>query len=130
MQYKPNSYEILEAISEFLRKDILNYIKSDEKLSYKTLVSWNMINILMREIEQEEQILINEIRKLSELLNLTIEIPVSLKQKRERLIELLKILVKEIKEKKISSPKHPYWKFSKELLKSNLSISNPRYFEK
>lgn len=127
MQYKPTNQDLLEAIAEFLRKEILNYVKDDEDLSYKTLVSWNMLNVIARDIEKEEEILIKEIEEISEILSISCEIPTTFKQKKEKLKELLKILCDKIQKEKVSDKDHPYWEFTKKSLIRNLSISNPRF---
>ena len=53
MQYKPENQDLLEAIAEFLRKDILTLVKDNDELAYKTLVSWNMLNVVIRDLEKE-----------------------------------------------------------------------------
>jgi len=54
MQYKPENQDLIEAIAEFLRKDILTLVKDNDELAYKTLVSWNMLNVVIRDLEKEE----------------------------------------------------------------------------
>ncbi len=51
MQYRPETKDLLSAIQDFLIKDLLPKIESDELLSYKALVSWNMLGVVSREIE-------------------------------------------------------------------------------
>jgi hypothetical protein len=36
MQYKPENQDLIEAIAEFLRKDILTLVKDNDELAYKT----------------------------------------------------------------------------------------------
>lgn len=127
MQYKPTNQDLLEAIAEFLRKDILSYVKENEDLAYKTLVSWNMLNVVARDIEKEEEILIKEIEEISEILDISCEIPATLKQKKEKLKELLGILCDKIQKEEIYDKNHHYWQFTKRFLIRNLSISNPRF---
>jgi hypothetical protein len=84
MQYKPENQDLIEAIAEFLRKDILTLVKDNDELAYKTLVSWNMLNVVIRDLEKEELNLIKELERLSELLNLSLEIPLTLKEKKRK----------------------------------------------
>jgi len=84
MQYKPENQDLIEAIAEFLRKDILTLVKDNDELAYKTLVSWNMLNVVMRDLEKEELNHIKELERLSELLNLSLEIPLTLKEKKRK----------------------------------------------
>lgn len=127
MQYKPEAQELLEAIAEFLKKDILNFTKENMDLSYKTLVSWNMLTILIRELEKEEEFLIKEIEELSEILSIPCEIPNTIKQKKEKLKSLLQLLTKKIQEENISDLNHLYGQFTKKMLIRNHSIVNPRF---
>lgn len=126
MQYKPSNQDLLEAIAEFLRKDILNLVKENEELSYKTLISWNMLNVVIRDLEREEEKLIQEIERLSDLLNIPLEIPLTLKEKKQYTIELNRKLCEIIKTQKIHKD-HPIWDHVKKTLIDNLSISNPRF---
>jgi hypothetical protein len=126
MQYKPENQDLLEAIAEFLRKDILTIVKDKEDLAYKTLVSWNMLNVVIRDLEKEELYLIKELERLSELLNLPLEIPLTIKEKKEKVKELNKKLCILIKNQKIGKG-HPIWEHVKKTLIENLSISNPRF---
>jgi hypothetical protein len=126
MQYKPENQDLIEAIAEFLRKDILTLVKDNDELAYKTLVSWNMLNVVMRDLEKEELNHIKELERLSELLNLSLEIPLTLKEKKEKVKELNKKLCKLIKNQKIHK-NHPIWEYVKQTLIENLSISNPRF---
>ncbi|GIX40746.1 MAG: hypothetical protein KatS3mg129_0479 [Leptospiraceae bacterium] len=126
MQYKPENQDLLEAIAEFLRKDILSYVKERDDLVYKTLVSWNMLNVVIRDLEKEELYLIKEIERLSDLLNISLEIPLTLKEKREKVKDLNRKLCELIKNQKISI-EHPIWEHVKKTLIENLSISNPRF---
>lgn len=126
MQYKPSNEDLLEAIAEFLRKDILNLVKDNDELSYKTLISWNMLNVVIRDLEREEEKIILEIERLSELLNLPVEIPLTLKEKKQYVIKLNQKLCEFIKNNKIHK-NHPIWEHTKKTLIDNLSISNPRF---
>jgi hypothetical protein len=101
MQYKPENQDLIEAIAEFLRKDILTLVKDNDELAYKTLVSWNMLNVVIRDLEKEELNLIKELERLSELLNLSLEIPLTLKEKKEKVKELNQKLCELIKNQKI-----------------------------
>jgi hypothetical protein len=126
MQYKPENQDLIEAIAEFLRKDILTLVKDNDELAYKTLVSWNMLNVVIRDLEKEELNLIKELERLSELLNLSLEIPLTLKEKKEKVKELNQKLCELIKNQKIHK-NHPSWEHVKQTLIENLSISNPRF---
>ena len=46
MQDRPDSTILLEAIQDFLMKDIMPFVKESDILCYKTLVSWNMLGVI------------------------------------------------------------------------------------
>ncbi|MCX7998345.1 MAG: hypothetical protein N3A69_05250 [Leptospiraceae bacterium] len=64
MQDKPSAEILLETVSDFLLKEILSFIKDNEELYYKTLVSWNTLQILSREWKLSEKLLDEELQRL------------------------------------------------------------------
>lgn len=54
MQYRPETKELISSIQDFLMKDLLPKLEGDDLLSYKTLVSWNMLGVIARETESSE----------------------------------------------------------------------------
>lgn len=128
MQDKPQSWELLEAIQTLLMKEVLPRIKEDDLLSYKTLVSWNMLGVVGREIQVGEELLELELESLSHLLkekNTSKEL--NFKQKTEVATKLNQKLTKKIKTESISDTSSTTWKHVKENLKRKLQISNPRF---
>ena len=51
MQDRPDANTLLEAIQDLIIKEILPAIKDNDGLSYKTLVSWNMLGVIGRELK-------------------------------------------------------------------------------
>mgnify|MGYP000995769991 FL=1 len=64
MQYRPDAPSLLEAIADFLMKDVLPAVKEHDALAYKTLVSWNMLGVVSRELKSAEPLLNDEIARL------------------------------------------------------------------
>ncbi|GBF51447.1 hypothetical protein LPTSP4_29840 [Leptospira ryugenii] len=133
MQYRPNAKDLLIAIQDFLMKDLLPKLENEELLSYKALVSWNMLGVISREWEKEESFVDSEIQSLTSLSELQSEL-IKLEsnsmgniEKSRFLSEQYAHLAKLIREKKIDDCHSEIWKITKNHLKNNLSISNPRF---
>lgn len=146
MQDKPTSTELLEAIQDFLMKEIMPTVKDKDLLSFKTLISWNMLGVIIREIKQEEPLLAKEFSSIIPLLgekeknllsqnpklsNFNINSPdlseLSLIEKKEILLKANELLAKTIREEKILPSNKEVYHHIMETLKDKLSISNPRY---
>jgi hypothetical protein len=146
MQDKPTSTELLEAIQDFLMKEIMPTVKDKDLLSFKTLISWNMLGVIIREIKQEEPLLSKEFSSIIPLLgekeknllsqnpklsNFNINSPdlseLSLIEKKEILLKANELLAKTIREEKILPSNKEVYHHIMETLKDKLSISNPRY---
>ncbi len=145
MQYRPESKDLLSAIQDFLIKDLLPKIESDELLSYKALVSWNMLGVISREIESSN--LSSQWASIHELkLNLLPEerqidpkdfSSLSKKEQLRLLSEFNQKFADYIRSKgkhetttrdsKNLGPGSLVWEFQKTRLKENLHISNPRF---
>ncbi|MCZ8239588.1 MAG: DUF6285 domain-containing protein [Leptospiraceae bacterium] len=146
MQDKPTSTELLEAIQDFLMKEIMPTVKDKDLLSFKTLISWNMLGVIIREIKQEEPLLSKEFSSIIPLLgekeknllsqnpklsNFNLNSPdlseLSLIEKKEILLKANELLAKTIREEKILPSNKEVYHHIMETLKDKLSISNPRY---
>ncbi|PJE04915.1 MAG: hypothetical protein CK427_00670 [Leptospira sp.] len=146
MQDKPTSTELLEAIQDFLMKEIMPTVKDKDLLSFKTLISWNMLGVIIREIKQEEPLLAKEFSSIIPLLgekeknllsqnpklsNFNLNSPdlseLSLIEKKEILLKANELLAKTIREEKILPSNKEVYHHIMETLKDKLSISNPRY---
>lgn len=86
MQDKPTSADLLEAIQDFLMKEVLPQFKDKELLSYKTLVSWNMLGVVSREIRSGEEALDKELGRLVELLDKSSVFPSTLNERKNWLM--------------------------------------------
>ena len=128
MQSRPAHTDLLEAIAELLLKEVLPKVQDDEALAYKTLVSWNMLGIIGRELKTGEGFVDSELQSLGEILGEKSSAQ-SYQGKMEQALELNKKLAAVIRDKKIGemadSPK--IWNHLKNTLKDNLSIANPRF---
>lgn len=128
MQDKPNLDELLEAVSEFLMKEIFPLVKDNEELSYKTLVSWNTLQILAREWKLAEELMNEDISRLANYLQKeNSSQQITFLQKKQVWKNLNQEFSKIIREKKISEPTSKEWKLVKQSLEAKLQISNPKF---
>ncbi|PJZ84385.1 hypothetical protein [Leptospira harrisiae] len=141
MQYRPETKELISTIQDFLMKELLPKLEGDELLSYKTLVSWNMLGVIARETESKEfesdfhQILSLNL-KISDLesnFNSEQFSNLTRKEKYNLLFTWNKefsAMIRRLSKDKTNSDIKPggkIWNFAKDRLKESLSISNPRF---
>lgn len=139
MQDRPEAGELLDAIGEFLLKELIPYLNKEKQdaLSFKALVSWNMLSVLNREGSLAPAQLVSELTELSGVLK-DDELAGRLKvaatenksdaERREVLTSGLEALVGQIRrDPKSARPGTPEWQFAREYLKNQLAIVNPRF---
>lgn len=128
MQDRPSANDLLEAIADFLIKEIYPAVKENDLLMYKTLVSWNMLGVLAREQKLQDEILQQELTELSALLKK--DIPQEF-QNSDSIKSLLQTwqeeLAHKIRSEKIFDTGSLEWNYVRESLKRKLSIANPRF---
>ncbi len=129
MQDRPDAGILLDAIQDFLIKEVMPFVKENDALSYKTLVSWNMLGVVSRELKYGEQKLNEEIVRLSSYLkeNISIKSDTSYQQKMEICRELIQQFSNQIKEQKLSLQNTEAWNLAKKSLEEKIEISNPRF---
>ena len=135
MQYRPDAKDLLLAVQDFLMKEVLPKLEDEELLSYKTLVSWNMLGVIAREIDKEDEFLNEEFKSLTKvkLINDTIklsELEFKALTRREKTSMFLlwnKTFSRCLRETKESDTKSRTWSHIKLHLKNNLNIASPRF---
>jgi hypothetical protein len=129
MQDRPDAGILLDAIQDFLIKEVMPFVKENDALSYKTLVSWNMLGVVSRELKYGEHKLNEEIVRLSSYLkeNISIKSDTSYQQKMEICRELNQQFSNQIKEQKLSLQNTEAWNLAKKSLEEKIEISNPRF---
>ncbi|MCW7460910.1 hypothetical protein [Leptospira limi] len=150
MQYRPDTKELLSSIQDFMMKELLPKLEGDDLLSYKTLVSWNMLGVIAREIENSEYTnlwseILNQKLRISDLeskYDLESFQKLSKKEKYQVLYHWNQSLAQTIRNQSNqsnqtnsktnssqidTSPKGKVWNLVKIQLKENLSVSNPRF---
>ncbi|TGK15564.1 hypothetical protein EHO61_14485 [Leptospira fluminis] len=128
MQDKPTSTELLEAIQDFLMKEVLPEFRDRDLLSYKTLVSWNMLGVISREIRSGEELLEKEIVRLAKLLKKEIRTPLSTLNEKKVLAASWNMELRDrIRKEKRSVEDRDFWEHVKESVKEKVEITNPRF---
>jgi hypothetical protein len=127
MQDKPKAEDLLEAIQDFLMKEILPEIRENELLAYKTLVSWNMLGVILREIKSEEETVSAELERMAPLLGERIPEGLSFQEKRNLLGRLNSDLANRIRNEGTFDTGGLVWKTVKESVIAKLHIANPRF---
>lgn len=127
MQYRPEHTDLIDAIQDFLIKEVLPYVKDQDALAYKTLVSWNMLGVVSRELKNGRTLLERDVQLLAGLSGEKIDAPATGDRKLWQSAQALaKSAARAIRQKK-AMPGSNEWTSIKEILKHNLQISNPRY---
>ncbi len=126
MQYRPESAELLSAIQDFLIKEVMPVVQEDKALAYKTLVSWNMLGVVAREIKHDEKLTDAECGRLDSILGKKITSQ-TYSGKLEELNKRNHELAQKIRSEKISDPGTDIWIHVKKTLIERLSVSNPRF---
>jgi hypothetical protein len=129
MQDRPDANHLLEAIQDFLIKEIMPVVKHSDLLSYKTLVSWNMLGVISRELRLGEVYLNQELKRLKEFLksDVIIDFEADYTSKLQLCRDLNKQLSDEIKSKKWTNKDTEVWELVKNGLREKLEIANPRF---
>src|SRR5262245_59365971 len=95
MQDRPNALELLGAVKSFLEDDVVPAL--DGRRRFLALVSANVLGIVARELEGEEERTLEEWRRLAELLQVGGEPPVRIGGLRDAVGELTKLLAERIR---------------------------------
>ncbi|TGK00298.1 hypothetical protein EHQ53_09655 [Leptospira langatensis] len=127
MQDKPSATELLEAIQDFLMKEVLPEFKEKDLLAYKTLVSWNMLGVISREIRSGEELLDKELVRAASLLKKKQDFPKTWNEKKALASAWNKELRDIIRKEKKSLEDADYWKHVKESVIEKVEIVNPRF---
>ncbi len=128
MQDRPSAEILIEAIQDLIIKEILPEIRNNEALSYKTLVCWNMLGVINREIKFGEELINSEIKEISEFLKTKTDFQnITYLKKLEIAKNLNQELAKFINQNKSSVEDKEVWNLVKKNLKEKIDISNPRF---
>ncbi|EMM82904.1 hypothetical protein LEP1GSC037_5328 [Leptospira interrogans str. 2006001854] len=108
-------------------KEVLPQFKDKDLLSYKTLVSWNMLGVVSREIRSGEELLDRELDRLAKLLNKDFSLPSTLDEKK-KLVNVWNVELRDkIRKEKLSVEDSIYWNHVKETVIEKVEITNPRF---
>lgn len=127
MQDKPRAPDLLEAVADFLMKEVMPAVKGSDALTYKTLVSWNMLGVISREFREGESLAREEYARLGPLVSEQRSAPDNYPELLQRLEEMNTLLAARIRSEKLTDKDEEIWQSVKETLRAKLRISNPRF---
>ena len=127
MQDSPEAADLLDAIQDFLMKEVMPAVENDDGLAYKTLVSWNMLGVVSREIRQNEPRQNAELERLSKVFPESMRESNTQAEKQNLLKELNQKLADKIREEKISIGNSAIWEHVNQSVREKLEIANPRF---
>jgi Domain of unknown function (DUF6285) len=127
MQDRPNVLELLAAVRGFLEDDVVPALEGRPR--FLALVSANVLGIVGRELEGEEESLLAEWRGLARLLGVHDDPPVRLAALRTAVLELTERLADRIRR---GDADHGPWAEAlrthvRETVTEKLRVANPRY---
>jgi hypothetical protein len=106
---------------------MLPFVKDNDALAYKTLVSWNMLGVVARELKNGRTLLEADAALLAELLGEKAEVQVTGDRELWQQTQArAKRVAQKIRAQK-TMPGTREWEFIKQVLKDNLQVANPRY---
>jgi|JI8StandDraft_1071087.scaffolds.fasta_scaffold71531_2 pantothenate synthetase len=128
MQDNPTAINLLQTIQDLLIKEIAPKLEGEDFLSYKTLVSWNMLGVVVRELKFGEKLLHDEMIRLRAILNKSnSNSELTYQEKIEEASILNRELAQLIRNAKLDNKSDEVWNLVKQSLKEKISITNPRF---
>lgn len=125
MQDRPTALELVEAVRGFLETDVLPELSGRKQ--FHTRVAINVLNILARELEHEEEAVAEEWGKLSRLLREEGERPETFAATREAVTDLNRELSKRIHAGELDDRWEEVVAVIREVVGEKLAIANPGY---
>ncbi|MBE7439682.1 MAG: hypothetical protein HS115_14595 [Spirochaetales bacterium] len=139
MQDQPTATQLLEAIADFLLKEVLPVVQDDEALAYKTLVSWNMLGVVGREIRQGRLLLEQERNRLAPFFpdpsgppghqpdRLPDHFPGAADDLEKQVQRYNELLAARIRSQGLSIQDRPVWDAVKASVRERIVVTNPRF---
>lgn len=125
MQDRPTALELLEAVREFLEKDVMPEV--DGRRRFHTRVAINVLGIVARELEHEEEAIRDEWQRLARLFESAGEPPATLAAAREAVRELNTELSRRVQEGEFDVRWKEVFEALRATVAEKLAIANPRY---
>ena len=127
MQDRPSARELLEAVEQFLERDVVSALEGPKQ--FHARVAANVLAIVEREIAGEEQSLLAEWERLARLLGVAGAAPARLEALRAAVRGLTETLVGRIREGE--ADREPFGRVVREhvreTVREKLRVANPRY---
>lgn len=131
MQDRPEAADLLDAIADFLKKQVLPAVRTDDALGFKTLVSWNMLGVVAREIRDGGAATRRERERLMNLFDLrgddVAPEETSAASDAEAAGRLRRRLAEKIRAEKIHIDHPEIWAAVRESVHDRVRLANPRF---
>ena len=118
MQDLPTAAELVEAVREFLEKDVFPVLEG--RTQFHTRVAMNVLGIVQRELEESNRVDASERARLVALLRRSDASDASL-------LELNGELAAGIRDGSLDAPREQILDHLRETLRDKLAIANPKY---
>jgi hypothetical protein len=118
MQDLPTAAELVEAVREFLEKDVFPVLEG--RTQFHTRVAMNVLGIVQRELEESNRVDADERARLLALLGRSDASDTSL-------LELNEELAAGIRDGSLTAPREELLAHLRETLRDKLAIANPKY---
>ena len=133
MQDRPNFKELLEIVRDFLQSEAVPKT-TDPHLRFRVRIAANLLGILQRELDLEEEQLPGELRRLQEIYPGTgarEETPENLVALKSLVATLNTRLAEEIRScKRVAAPGDRIWRHVRATVIEKLKIANPAYLKR
>jgi len=118
MQDLPTAAELVEAVREFLERDIFPTLEG--RAQFHTRVAMNVLGIVQRELEESSRVDAKERARLEALLRRSGDSDTSL-------LDLNKELAAGIRDGSLAAPREELLDHLRQTLRDKLAIANPKY---
>lgn len=125
MQDRPDSIELLKAVSEFLERDLLSVLEA--RAQFHTHVAINVLGIVVRELRNEEEAVGREWQRLAGLLDVKGDPPSTFDEMRHSVGDMNAELSRGIRSGDMDTRINDVVAAVKATVFEKLGIANPKY---
>jgi hypothetical protein len=128
MHDRPTAEELIAAVRLHLERELIPTL-TDARLRFQTLVAFNVLAIVERELQQNEEVLREERRWLAELLGTPLPEPQQSQALRQQVRHATEQLCQRIRTGQFDDPPRfaALSKRLREIVKQKLEVANPKY---
>ena len=128
MNDRPTALELIAAVRAYLEGELMPTL-TDARLRFQTLIAVNVLSIVERELQGEEQQLSEEWESLAPMLDMAGPMPLRLSELKQQVRDAHSLLCRRIRAGEFDEPSR-FAALSKQLcrcVERKLAVANPRY---